>query len=590
MNSETISPQRLPVLENKTLTLLSKVENTQPEAPNKYKWLSLFVLALAVSIVVIDGTIMNVAQKYVIDDLNTDIKTIQWAFTAYSLTLAALTIFGGRLGDLFGRRKMFVTGAIIFAFGSLITALAKDAGTLILGWSVIEGIGAALMMPASSALLVSNFEGKERGIAFGIYGAMAGVASSFGPILGGYFATNIGWRFAFAINVVVAAVLCAGALLVRDRRELYPSRTYLDWGGVALSSLALVSIVYGIIESSTYGWLEATKPYNFFGTLINSPISITVWAILFGVLMLELFIFWERKVAARGDDPLVRFDIFKNREFTLCIGVLATLFAGFSGFITYGAVFFFLVVKDMSAFEAGLALIPFSLASFILAPLSSRLADKMGQRNLIVMGLAINLLGNFLTYKALVYSATANDFILAFAVTGIGFGMLAAQLNNIILSSVSMSEAGVASGINGTLREVARSLGIAIIGAGFIATLSAQAITNIKAQSDTDIPQQVKSSIVRGLEKEGFDISGASTNKSQTEILAEAQKNGIPVNVESVRQEYLVSYAKIETKVKEEIAKAVTSASQQAIIYTIVFNILAIVLALGMHEKKKINV
>jgi EmrB/QacA subfamily drug resistance transporter len=590
MHQETYTltiPSNLP-LEPATEEIVEKpTEQKVPiEQPNKYKWLSLFVLALAVSIVVIDGTIMNVAQKYVIDDLDTDIKTIQWAFTAYSLTLAALTILGGRLGDLYGRKKMFVTGAVIFAFGSLITALSKDSATLILGWSIIEGIGAALMLPASSALLVSNFEGKERGIAFGIYGAMAGVASSFGPILGGYFATTIGWRWAFGINVVVAAILCAGAMVVRDRRDLYPNKIYLDWGGVILSSLALVSIVYGIIESSTYGWLQAKKPYNFFGTLIDSPVSITVWAVLFGIFMLEIFIFWERKVAARGDDPLVRLDIFKNREFTFGIGVLATLFAGFAGFITYGAVFFFLVVKGMSAFEAGLALIPFSLASFILAPISSKIAEKIGNRNLVVMGLSINLLGNYLTYKALAYSATAPDFILAFVVTGIGFGMLAAQLNNIVLSSVSLSEAGVASGINGTLREVARSLGIAIIGAGFIATLSTQAISNIKAQADADIPQALKNSIVSGLEKNGFDISGGAT-KTDFEILSEAEARGIPINIPEARSEYITNYRKVEDNVKTEIGKAVTAASKQAIVYTIVFNILAIGLAFGLRDNRK---
>jgi MFS family permease len=318
------------------------------EQSNKHKWLSLIVLALAVSIVVIDGTVMNVAQKYVIEDLHTDIKTIQWAFTSYSLVLAALTIFGGRLGDMFGRKRMFVTGAIIFAFGSLITALAKDAATLILGWAVVEGVGAALMMPASSALLVSNFEGKERGIAFGIYGAMAGVSSSFGPILGGFFATNIGWRWAFGINVFVAAVLVIGATIVRDRKDLYPGHTYLDWGGVILSSLSLVSIVYGIIESSTYGWVTAKKPFDFFGTKIDLTIPITVWAILFGIILLELFIFWERKVVERGEDPLIRLDIFKNREFTFGIATLSALFAGFTGFITYGVVFFFLVVRGMT--------------------------------------------------------------------------------------------------------------------------------------------------------------------------------------------------------------------------------------------------
>ncbi len=424
---------------------------TNPSYHSKFKWLSLVVLSLAVAIIVIDGTVLNVAQKYVIDDLKTDLSTIQWAFTGYSLVLAALTIFGGRLGDLFGRKKMFVLGAIIFALGSTITAFAQNSTMLLIGWSVIEGIGAALMVPASSALLVSNFEGKERGIAFGVYGATAGAASSFGPMLGGFFASNIGWRWAFGINVFIAIILCLGSLIVLDKKENYPEKTYLDYIGVLLSATGLTAVVYGIIEAGKNGLFHPTS-----------------LSILGGLGLLVAFVVYELNLEKQGKDPLISISIFKNRSFTFGVLTLASMFSGFAGLLTYGLVSFFLVVRGLSAFETGLTLTPLSIAILVFAPLSAKMADKIGQKTLVILGLLINSIGVFLIYNALNISATTQDFIIPFAVTGIGFGMIAAQLNNIILSSVKVAQAGVASGINGTIREVGRALGIAIIGAGFI--------------------------------------------------------------------------------------------------------------------------
>jgi EmrB/QacA subfamily drug resistance transporter len=418
---------------------------------DKFKWLSLIILSLALAIVVIDGTVLNVSQGYVMRDLNTDLPTIQWAFTGYSLVLAALTIFGGRLGDIFGRKKMFIFGAIIFATGSALTALSQNALTLLAGWSVIEGFGAALMIPASSALLVSNFEGKERGIAFGIYGATAGAASSFGPIVGGFFASSIGWRWAFGINVVIALILCLGSIIVKDKKEHYPEKTFLDYFGVLLSSTGLTAIIYGIIKSGTDGlWTQ---------TSLMIPL---------GLLLITLFVWYELKIEKQGRDPLISMAIFKNKSFSFGVLTLAALFGGFSGLITYGIVFFLLNVRGLSAFDTGLALIPFSIATFIMAPLSSKVADKIGQKLLVILGITINAIGVFLIYNTLVYTATVQDFIIPFVVTGIGFGMIAAQLNNIILSSVHVSKSGVASGINGTIREVAKALGVAIIGSAFI--------------------------------------------------------------------------------------------------------------------------
>jgi EmrB/QacA subfamily drug resistance transporter len=572
---------------------------------NNLKWLSLVVLSLALAIIVIDGTVLNVSQKYVIQDLNTDIKTIQWAFTGYSLVLAALTIFGGRLGDMFGRKKMFVLGAIIFAIGSFLTAIAKDSMMLLIGWSLIEGIGAALMVPASSALLVSNFEGKERGIAFGIYGATAGFASSFGPIVGGFFASTIGWRWAFGINVFIAVILCLGAFIIKDKKEHYPAKTYLDYVGVLLSSFGLSLIVYGIIESSNYGFFKTNKNWDLFGNSINTGgVSVSILSVLFGIILLVLFVIWEYKLEKNGKDPLVSLSIFKNRSFSFGVATLASLFGGFSGLITYGVVFFFLTVKGMSALDTGLALIPFSIATFVMAPLSSKIADKIGQKNLVILGLLINTVGSYLIYQALRFTAVTADFIIPFLVSGIGFGLIAAQLNNIILSSIKISQSGVASGINGTLREIARALGVAIIGTAFISTFNATAVANITNQSNRDIPEVVKIKIIDSINSGQNSSLGKDNYKSDEQILKEFKETNVqnisikPKNIDDLEKitinkilptdlEILANYKLTDQNIQTQMQKAITTSSKSTLLYTIGANIIAILMALGLKNKVK---
>ncbi len=173
------------------------------------KWGPVFVLSLGLAIIIIDTTLLNVSLGNIIRDLKTDIQSLQWVITAYSLTLAALTITGGRLGDLFGRKKMFVLGAIIFAIGSFIASISTSVGMMIAGESIIEGIGAALMMPATASLLVSTYKGRDRAIAMGMWGGVAGAASAVGPILGGFLTSNYNWRWGFRINIFVAIVLVA---------------------------------------------------------------------------------------------------------------------------------------------------------------------------------------------------------------------------------------------------------------------------------------------------------------------------------------------------------------------------------------------
>src|SRR5438105_12369221 len=213
-------------------------------------------------------------------------QEVQWVISAYALMLAALTVTGGRMGHLFGRKRMFKLGAVIFVLGAVVASISHSVAVLLLGESIIEGIGAALMMPATASLLVAKYRGHERAIAFGIWGGVAAAASAIGPILGGFLTTHYSWRWGFRINVVVVIVLLAGSRLVDDAQEAREKR--IDWIGVVLSAAALFLVVFGIIESESYGWLHARKPFPLWqpGAISIAPVTLLLGvAILIGLGM-----------------------------------------------------------------------------------------------------------------------------------------------------------------------------------------------------------------------------------------------------------------------------------------------------------------
>jgi EmrB/QacA subfamily drug resistance transporter len=456
---------------------------------------TLLVLCLALVISVIDGTVLNVSINDINRELGSNLKEIQWVITCYSLVIAALTIFGGKLGDIYGAKKMFISGAVIFGIGSALTAFAPNINFLLFGWSIVEGIGAALMIPASSSLIVANFAPQDRGKAFGIYGASAGIGSAIGPILGGYLTTAYSWRWAFGINLFVVAILVLSSAIVKEMEKQENAKINIDFVGVLLSSFSLVTLSYGIIESSDYGWWKTTKPVEFLGKTIDIlGYSITPIMISLGIISLITFLSYEADLVRKNRQPLIDLRIFRNRQFT--VGVIASgiVFSGFVGIITFGIALFFQKVLNLSAFDSGLGLVPLSVAAIIMAPLSNKISGKITPKNTVLIGLAISALASVYLYYTLSINATQNDLILPLEMFGTGFGLLASQLSSLTLESVSRSESGVASGINGTVREVGRTFGSAIIGAAFISTFLSSFVNNIQT---TNIPQALKSQIAQ---------------------------------------------------------------------------------------------
>lgn len=457
------------------------------------KWLPLAVLVLALFVVVLDTTIINVSMKAIIGDLKTDLKSVQWVITGYALTLAAFTITGGRLGDIFGRKRMFMIGAVIFALGSLLASQAHSQPELLASVALVEGAGAAMMMPSTAALILSEYRGKDRAIAFGMFGAVAGTAATVGPLLGGFLTTNYSWRWNYLINPFVVLVLLVGSRLLHESHERSPHRP--DIFSIILSALGLGGVVYGIIESSTYGWLKSKADYDIFGhTYHLLGLSVTVYALALGVLFLVAYLHRQVLLQRWGRVPLTSIGIFKNKQFMA--GTTVTLIVAMTqfGFIFILPIFLQgMLGKD--AFHTGLSLLPFSLSVMIAGPLSGILVGKanVAPKIMIQIGLAVQVVGALLLHQEFSDTATAATIMPGQVLFAIGFGLAFSQLANLTLSAVSVEQAGEASGLNNTFRQVGASLGQALIGALLISALVSQLNTDVKASHV--LPPQIKPTV-----------------------------------------------------------------------------------------------
>jgi EmrB/QacA subfamily drug resistance transporter len=466
------------------------------------KWLPLIVLSSALMIIIIDTTVLNVSIRNILEDLNTNVRAIQWVISAYSLTLAALTVTGGRLGDLYGRKRMFRLGAVLFALGSVITSFAPTIGWVIFGNAIVEGVGAALMMPATASLLITNYQGKDRALAFAIWGSVAASAAAIGPILGGYLTTNYSWRYAFRINVVVVILLILGSKYIRHIET--KTKKKLDFLGIFLSSFALISIVYGLIESSEYGWWSIKRELVVFGHQIT-PLghSISPFAIIFGLILLGIFAWHENNRELAGKTPLVSLGLFKNTQFTAGSITTSLMAIGQTGLI-FAIPIFYQSVLGLDAYHTGLGLLPMSIAIMFGAPFALKLTKRFTPKRIIQLGFVITILGGVMLYSQLSIDSTPLVLAPGLFIFGLGMGFGFSQLGNLTLSAVSVEESGEASGVNNTIRQIGSSFGSAIIGAALISTLTSGVVTRLEASKV--IPEASKQQIVAKVKETGSNI------------------------------------------------------------------------------------
>ncbi len=571
-----------------TTEQLPRTPSPEEAAFYKRRWLALVLLASSLGLIVIDSTIVNIAFPTIRATFGASFADAEWVNSIYSLVFGSALITFGKLGDMYGRRNLFVIGAIVFLIGSLGSGVASSIEMMIF-FRGVQGLGGAMLSPSTLSIISSTFKGRERGIAFGVWGATAGVAGVLGPLLGGwlieYGTTAFGepWRLAFLINVPVGIIAVAGAFwAIRETRDA-AIKHRIDVLGIVLASLGLGAIVFGAIEGQTYGWWEAKQVFALGGlrypnvadaaAIPAGTLSFIPAAFALGVFLVALFVLWQIVQERRGGEPLFEMSLFNYASFRwglLTVGVVAL---GEFGIILVLSIFFQLA-KGLGAFETGLQLLPFAIAIMIAAPVAGTLSSRFGGKWVVTTGMVLETVG--LIWMSQVIAADADTLTLAFplAIYGVGIGLAIAQLSNIVLSDVPVARIGAASGANNTIRQVGASLGIALIGAVLFGTFAVEAKTRIDAstaftdfgarvaananlsqgekligQGIAQFGDQVKTQIKAGLDaNEGFDGSNA-------DIVATALANLPPQAVAGLKMAGLdLTKPEVVEQVKTDLA------------------------------------
>ena len=441
----------------------------------------LLTLATGQFLMTLDSSVMNVSISQVAEDLGTTVTGIQTAITLYTLVMATLMITGGKVGSLIGRKRAFAIGCVIYGFGTLITAFAPNLAILILGWSVLEGIGAALIMPAIVGLVASNFPPQARPRAYGLIASAGAIAVAAGPLIGGFVTTYWTWRYVFAGE----AVLVVGILfMIRRMADSPPEAKFkMDYVGIVLSALGLGLAVFGVLKSGEWGWVQP-KPEgpDWLG------ISPTFWLIVIGLVLVRLFFAWELRMLERGKEPLVRPEMLRNAQLA---GGLTMFF--FQFMIQAGLFFivplFLSVALGLTALATGVRLLPLSVTLLLAAVGIPKFFPHASPRNVVRLGLGALLAGILSLIAALEVGVGPEITLVPMLLAGLGVGALASQLGAVTVSAVSDEESGEVGGLQNTMTNLGASLGTALAGSILIAGLSASFITGIL--ENPDVPPEV---------------------------------------------------------------------------------------------------
>jgi EmrB/QacA subfamily drug resistance transporter len=440
-------------------------EDRHPVSGNRNRWIGLGMLSLGVSMIIVDVSIVNVAIPVIIEDLGIDFTAAEWVNTIYSLVFAALLVTLGRLGDLVGRRKLFLGGLVVFAGASLFAGLAPTGGLLIVA-RLLQGIGGASILPATLSLVTSEFRGKERGIAFGIWGSVIGGMAALGPLIGGWLTTNASWRWAFLINLPVGAIAFTGTLYyLNESRDEHAQRRF-DILGAVLSTIGFGGLVFGLIEGYKYGWWGQSEAFSVLGFTWPQdwPVSVVPVAFALSVLSLAVFVVYEIGKERRGDmSGAFQFSLFRYPGFRW--GNLAVTIVSLGEFgLLFVVPLFLQGVLGYSAFDTGLVLLGLAAGAFVAGPSAGILASRIGPKWVVTAGMALEAAGIFWIGTTFGPDLSGWDLVPALAVYGVGVGLATAQLTNVALAQIPPDRSGVASGGTTTLRQVGTALGIAVLG------------------------------------------------------------------------------------------------------------------------------
>jgi len=404
---------------------------------------TLAITSLALFMVSLDNLVVTTALPVIRRSLHASLSQLEWTVNAYTLTFAVLLLTGAALGDRFGRRRVFVTGLLLFTGASALAALSTSA-TMLDAARAVQGVGGAIVMPLTLTILSAAVPAERRGVALGIWGGIGGLAIAFGPLVGGAVVDGISWNWIFWLNVPVGLVLAP--LAWRRLEETTGADRALDLPGLALASTGLLGIVWGLVRGNSVGWASPQ----------------IVAALAFGAALVAAFVAWELRSAA----PMLPMQFFRNRTFALTN--VASLFMAFGMF---GSIFFlaqfFQTVQHLTPLQSGLRILPWTAMPMLIAPLAGAVSDRIGGERLMAAGLLLQASGLLwiaaIASPTLAYTSLVGPFVLS----GVGMSLFFAPVANVILGSVRPEHEGKASGANNAIRELGGVFGVAVLAAIF---------------------------------------------------------------------------------------------------------------------------
>lgn len=474
------------------------------------QWLAMGTLALGVSLVIMDATIVNVALPVVIEDLGLDSAGAQWMNAIYSLVFASLMLTVGRLGDAYGRRRLYAIGLGVFMVASLGAGAATGPAMLIAA-RFVQGLGAAMVLPSTLSTLNAMFHGRARGIAFAIWGSTIGGMAAVGPLVGGWLATDVSWRWAFWLNIPFGLLALVGiARTLEETRDTSLVRG-ADIPGVLLSALGLAGIVFGLIQGEYYGWWEAAD-----GGLSPVPVALAG-----GVALMVAFVAVERRRVRHGKVALVDLGLMRLRSFRY--GVIAALIVALGEFgLLFSLPLLLQGALGYSALGTGWLLLWLALGTFLVSGATPRLADRLGQTAVVRVGLgleAIAIAGLALTMSTSVAGPVIAVWLFVY---GVGVGMATAQLTSVILVDVPVAESGQASGFQTTVRQLGAALGVALLGGLLIGQATSQTTDRL---AESGLPLEVQDQVVAVVnETAGAGIPMLAANPATADAVADAEE------------------------------------------------------------------
>ncbi|MAP62898.1 MAG: MFS transporter [Microbacterium sp.] len=526
------------------------------------RWGVLVILAVAQFVMVLDSTVMNVSISQVASDLDTTITGMQAAITFYTLTMAAFMLTGGKLGDRWGRARAFRIGAVVYGVGSLVTALSPNLTVLLLGWSLVEGLGAVLVIPAIAALAAINYDGRARVTAFSALGAVTGLAAAAGPLIGGLVTTYASWRFVFVgETIVMIAILLAS----RSIKDVAADRSLrIDVGSVVLSAGGMALVVFGVLQSKTWGWFVPLAPPKI-GSVEIAPLGVSpvTYLILLGAIVLWWFGQRQRRLVETGRVPLLKVSLFR-------IGALRS---GLSGFLVqYFAIasLFFVIpvyLQTMQGYDAlgtGVKILPLSVGLIVFSAVGSWLTSRRSARRIAQTGQATMATGLLFVLVAIRPELAGWPFAIGMFVVGAGFGLLASQLGNVNMSAVERGDSSEVGGLQGTFQNLGSSFGTAVVGSVFILLLAGGFTTAVSENTGISAEQQALVTTA---------IEGAVPIVSQDEAERLVREGG--------------GSAEVAAEVAQDYADSQIEALQQAIF--IVFALLVISLLLSRNLPARVG-